>query len=157
MHHSALAKRRCARHHRWMSDPTPVLQSLAAGFPVFLLHLGSATAVWLVALTLYLWITPHEELALVRSGNTAAAISTGGAAMALALPLAFCLAGSVNVWDIVIWGSVTLILQILAFRVVDFTLKDLPKRIENNEVSAAVFLAMFKLALASLNAAAVAG
>ncbi|MEC7933687.1 MAG: DUF350 domain-containing protein, partial [Pseudomonadota bacterium] len=93
-----------------MSDPMPVIQSLLAGLPILLLHLASASLVWLGALALYLWITPHDEFALIRAGNEAAAISLGGAAIGLAVPLGFCLAGSVNVWDVVIWGSVTLVL-----------------------------------------------
>ena len=140
-----------------MTDPMPVLQSLMAGLPIFMLHLGSATAVWALALALYLWITPHKEFALIRAGNEAAAISLGGAAIGLALPLAFCLAASINVWDIIIWGSLTLVLQLVAFRVIDFLIGDLPKRIEANEIAAAIFLAMTKIALAALNAAAVAG
>lgn len=140
-----------------MTDPSPVIQSLFAGLPIFMLHLGSATLAWAVALALYVWITPHREFALIREGNLAAAISFGGAAIGLALPLAFCLAASVNVWDVLIWGSVTLILQLVAFRAVDLLIGNLSKRIEENEVAAATFLAMTKIALATLNAAAVAG
>ena len=62
----------------------PVIQSLLAGLPILLLHLASASLVWLGALALYLWITPHDEFALIRAGNEAAAISLGGAAIGLA-------------------------------------------------------------------------
>ncbi|WP_373487166.1 DUF350 domain-containing protein [Blastomonas sp.] len=140
-----------------MTDPMPVIQSLMTGLPVFMLHLGTATAVWAVALALYMWITPHREFELIRGGNMAAAVSLGGAAIGLALPLAFCLAASINVWDVLIWGSVTLILQLIAFRAIDLLIGNLAKRIEDNELAAAVFLAMMKIALAALNAAAVAG
>lgn len=140
-----------------MTDPMPVIYSLLAGLPVLLIHLASATAVWLAALALYMWITPHDEFTLIRAGNQSAAISLGGAAIGLAIPLGFCLAASVNVWDIVIWGSVTLVLQLIAFRVVDFLLGSLSRRIEEDERSAAIFLAMMKAAIACLTAAAVAG
>lgn len=140
-----------------MTDPMPVLDSLFAGFPILLLHLGTATLVWLGALVLYLWITPHREFDLIRAGNEAAAISLGGAAIGLAIPLGFCLASSINVWDVVIWGSVTLVLQLIAFRIVDFVLGGLSARIEADERSAAIFLAMVKAAIACLTAAAVAG
>lgn len=140
-----------------MTDPAPVIQSLFAGLPIFMLHLGSATLAWAVGLALYLWITPHREFALIREGNMAAAVSLGGAAIGLALPLAFCLAASVNVWDVLIWGSVTLILQLIAFRAVDLLIGNLSKRIEEDQIAAATFLAMTKIALATLNAAAVAG
>src|SRR3546814_2541369 len=75
-------------------------------------------------------------------------MAVGGAAIGLAVPLGFCLAGSVNVWDIMIWGSVTLILQLIAFRAVDFLLGALPTRIEADERSAAIFLAMMSVAIA---------
>ncbi|MEZ5709426.1 MAG: DUF350 domain-containing protein [Blastomonas sp.] len=140
-----------------MSDPTPVFQSLMAGLPIFMLHLGSATVVWAIAMAIYSWITPHNEFVLIRAGNKAASISFGGAAIGLALPLAFCLAASVNVWDVIIWGSVTLILQLIAFRAVDFLIGGLSKRIEEDETGPAIFLAMTKIALAALNAAAVSG
>ena len=140
-----------------MSDPMPVVQSLIAGLPIFMLHLASATLIWAVALGLYTAITPHREFTLIRANNKAAAISFGGAAIGLALPLAFCLAASVNVWDIAIWGSVTLVLQLIAFRAVDLVLGDLSKRIEADEIAPAIFLAMTKIALAALNAAAVSG
>jgi putative membrane protein len=140
-----------------MTDPMPVLHSLLAGLPILLLHLASATLVWLAALAIYLWITPHDEFALIRAGNQAAAISLGGAAIGLAVPLGFCLAGSVNVWDVIIWGSVTLVLQLIAFRAVDYLLGSLSRRIEEDEGAAAIFLAMMKIAIACLTAAAVAG
>lgn len=140
-----------------MTDPMPVVHSLLSGLPILLLHLASATLVWLAALALYLRITPHDEFALIRANNQAAAISLGGAAIGLAVPLAFCLAGSVNVWDILIWGSVTLVLQLIAFRLVDVVLGGLSARIEADERAAAIFLAMTKAAIACLTAAAVAG
>ena len=135
----------------------PVLQSLIAGLPFFLLHLGVSIAVFLIALSAYLWLTPHKEMELIRQGNQAAAISLGGAAIGLAIPMAVCLQGSINVWDIVIWGAVTLILQVFAFRILDLVVHDLPKRIAHDEKSAALFLAAMKIAVAMLNAAAVAG
>lgn len=135
----------------------PVLQSLVAGLPVFLLHLAVSLAVFLLALSTYLWLTPHREMELIRQGNTAAAVSLGGAALGLSIPMAFCLGNSINVWDIVIWGAVTLFLQVLAFRAVDLVLHQLPRRIEHDEVSAAIFLASMKIAVAMLTAAAVSG
>ncbi len=135
----------------------PVIQSLIAGLPVFLLHLGVSLAVFLLALFVYLWLTPHKEMELIRQGNSAAAVSLGGAALGLATPMAFCLSNSINVWDIVIWGVVTLFLQVLAFRAVDLVLHQLPKRIEHDELSAAIFLASMKIAVAMLTAAAVSG
>lgn len=134
-----------------------VLDSFVAGFPILMLH-SSVTMVILVAgVMLYIWITPWDEMSLIRAGNTAAAISLGGAIIGLAVPLAFAMSASVSVYEILIWGPVTLILQIIAFRIADLVLRDLPSRIESGEIGAATLLVSIKLAVAAVNAAAVSG
>ena len=75
----------------------------------------------------------------------------------MAIPLAVCMATSVSVWDIIIWGIVALIIQILAYRIADALLNDLPARIENGEIGAAILVLGMKLSIAFINAAAIAG
>ena len=67
------------------------------------------------------------------------------------------MASSVNVYDIVIWGMVTLVIQLATFWIIDVWLKDLSKRIEEWHVGTAILLVSVKLAVASINAAAVSG
>jgi putative membrane protein len=135
----------------------PVIQSFLAGFPVLLLHFSVTVGMLAIGVTIYQLVTPYNELQLIRSGNTAAALSFSGAIVGLAIPLAICMATSVSIWDIVIWGVVTLLIQILAFRIGDVLLKDLPKRIESGEIGSAILVVSIKLAVACINAAAVAG
>jgi putative membrane protein len=135
----------------------PVIQSFLIGFPVLLLHFSVTIGMLAAAVTVYHLITPYHELQLIRSGNMAAAISLSGAILGLAIPLAFCMAKSVNVWDIVIWGVVALVIQLLTYRIADVILRGLPKRIENNEVGPAILLAAIKIAVAAINAAALGG
>ena len=87
----------------------------------------------------------------------AAAIAMAGSVVGLALPLAICMAASVSVYDILVWGALTIVLQLLVYRAVDLILKGLPARIEKGEVAPAVFLAGVKLGIAMINAAAVGG
>lgn len=134
-----------------------VLDSFLAGFPVLMLHSSVTIAILVTGVALYIWITPWDELALIRDGNTAAAVSLGGAIIGLALPLSFAMAASVSVYEILLWGPVTLILQIVAYRIADGVLKELPRRIEAGEMGAAVLLVSIKLAAAAVNAAAVSG
>ena len=134
-----------------------VIQSFLTGIPVLLLHFAVTLAILAVGVTIYHLITPYHELRLIRNGNTAAAVSFSAAIVGLALPLAVCMAGSVNVWDIVIWGVVTLLIQLLAYRIGDALLKNLPTRIENGEMGAAILVLGIKLAVAMINAAAVSG
>lgn len=134
-----------------------VLDSFVAGFPILMMHSSVTIAMLVAGVLLYIWITPWDEMALIRDGNTAAAVSLGGAIIGLAVPLAFAMAASVSVYEILIWGPVTLLLQIIAFRVADLLLRDLPARIEAGEIGAATLLVSIKLAVAAVNAAAVSG
>lgn len=133
------------------------IQSFLSGFPVFALHTGVTLAMLAVATTIYVLLTPHHEMRLIRAGNPAAAISLGGVIAGLALPLAVCMATSLNWADIVIWGAATLLTQLLTFRVVDLLLPGLSKRISDGETAAATLLAAAKLSAAFVLAAAVAG
>ena len=133
------------------------IQSFLAGIPFLLSHFGVTVLMLVIGVFIYMWITSHDERELIREGNTAAAISLAGAILGLAIPLAFCMASSVNVYDIVIWGMVTLVIQLATFWIIDVWLKDLSKRIEEGQVGTAILLVSVKLAVASINAAAVSG
>ena len=134
-----------------------VLDSFIAGFPVLMLHSSVTIAMLVLGVLIYVWMTPWDEMALIRAGNTAAAVSLGGAIIGLAIPLSFAMSASVSVYEILLWGAVTLVLQIIAYRIADLVLRDLPKRIETGEMGASVLLVSIKLAVAAVNAAAVAG
>jgi len=133
------------------------LLALWNGLPIFMVHSATSLAILVFGVAVYMKLTSHDELALIREGNAAASLSLGGAIVGLSLPLAFSLASSVSLWDLVFWGLVALLLQTVAFRIVDVILKDLSKRIEEGEIGAAVLLVCCKLATAAINAAAVTG
>ncbi len=137
-----------------MLTPSPEIQAFAAGFPVFLAHAGVTVAILFAAVALYVLLTPHKEITLIREGNTAAAISLAGVLVGLAIPLAASLKASTNVIEIGLWGAVTVVVQLLVFRLVDLLLHGLPRRIQEGEVSAAALLVGAKLATAVIIAAA---
>ena len=134
-----------------------IFASAVRALPLFLLHLGVTLAILALGVMIYMWVTPHHETRLVREGNVAAATSFGAAVLGLALPLAICLARSVNVADIVIWGVVALVVQLATFFVMGLFFRDLSSRIENGDMAAAVALGSTKLGVAAINAAAIAG
>ncbi|HEX5261891.1 MAG TPA: DUF350 domain-containing protein, partial [Phenylobacterium sp.] len=70
---------------------SPEIQAFAAGFPITLLHAGVTVAILFAAAALYIMLTPQKEVALVREGNVAAAVSLGGILLGLAIPLASAL------------------------------------------------------------------
>ena len=110
-----------------------VVQSILSGAPILVLHLVTALAVLALGVSIYMWVTPYEDIRLVRT----------------------CLAGSVTTLYILLGGCVTLVIQIAAFRGVDLILKGLGRRIETGEMSAAIFLVFVKLSVAVIVAAGV--
>ena len=137
-----------------MPTPSPEIQAFAAGFPVFLAHAGVTVVILFAAAALYILLTPHREITLIREGNTAAAVSLAGVLLGLAIPLAASLKASTNLIEIGLWGAVTVVVQLLIFRLVDMILRGLPKRIQEGEISAAALLVGAKLATAIVIAAA---
>jgi putative membrane protein len=136
---------------------SPEIQAFATGFPITVLHAGVTVVMLFAAAALYILLTPHKEIALIREGNTAAAVSLSGVLVGLAIPLAVSLKASTTLIEIALWGAATVIVQLLVFRVVDMVLRGLPKRIQEGEMSAAAMLVGAKLATALIVAAAVAG
>ncbi len=132
-----------------------IIQSILSGAPVLALHLVTTFAILIGGMGIYMWITPYEDIKLVRDGNTAGAVALGGAFLGLAIPLAGSLAGSVTTLDILLWGIVTVIVQLICFKVVDLVLRGLPKRIADGEMAAAIFLAFVKVAAGAIVATAV--
>jgi len=136
---------------------SPEIQAFATGFPITLLHAGLTVLILFLGSVLYVLLTPHREIALIREGNSAAALSLGGVMIGLAIPLAVSLTASTSLIEIGIWGASTVVVQLLIFRLVDLLLRGLPQRIQEGEISAAALLVGAKLATALILAAAVAG
>jgi len=109
--------------------------SVIAGLPVLLAQLATTTGIFFLGLIVYFSLTPYRELQLLRQNNVAAAIVLVGEMLALAVPLGAMLAHSVSVPDILLWGGVTIILQLVAAAAVAVVLRHLPAAIDRGEVA----------------------
>ena len=136
---------------------SPEVQAFASGSPVLVVHLMVTFALLGAGAVIYALLTPWKEIALIRRGNAAAAVAFSGVLVGLAVPLAVSLSVSTSIKDIVLWGVATVVLQLMAFRLVEFILTGLPQRIRNGEIAAAVLLVGAKLSTALILAAALTG
>jgi len=136
---------------------SPEIQAFATGFPITLMHAGVTVLILFLGAGLYILLTPHREISLIREGNAAAALSLGGVMVGLSIPLAVSLHASTSAMEIGVWGASTVVVQLLIFRLVDLLLHGLPRRIQDGEVAAAALLVGAKLSTALILAAAVAG
>ena len=119
----------------------------------FLVYLVLALLLLAAFAWLYHKVTPYDELQLIRDGNSAAAIAYSGAIIGLALPLGSAVAHSVNPVDMVIWGVLSLAVQVLVYFLVRRLLPHLNNDIPGNKVAPATLLAAISLAAGILNAA----
>jgi putative membrane protein len=134
-----------------------VFAALQTGLPVLLVQLVTALALLALGVACYTAITPFHEWRLVREGNVAAGVVLPGTVVALAIPLAATLATSLVTLDIALWGLVALALQLLAFAVVALLARGLRGMIEAGNVAAAFVLIGVQIAVALINAGAMAG
>jgi len=130
----------------------PVISNL----PAFASFFVTAIVLMLVFLAIYVWITPYNELALIRAGNEAAAISLGGAVIGFALPIAVSVAVSHNLYAMIGWGVVACIVQLLAYIVARLALPQLVLNIPQGKIASAIFLASGGIGIGILNAGCIA-
>jgi putative membrane protein len=129
------------------------LSQSIAGFPLFLLYFVTSVALLALFATIYLRVVPHHELALIREGNVAAALSLGGALIGFVLPLASAVAHSVNPVDMVAWGVVALLVQLAVYAAVHRLVPHFPEAIVAGRVAPAALLAALAISVGILNAA----
>ena len=128
--------------------------AFASGALAFVIAFAMAGAFALAFKAVYRWITPHDEGALIRAGNPAAAIALGGAVLGYVIPLASALANTHTVLEFAAWGILAGVIQIVAFWLVRrIALPDISARIERGEISTALYLMMISIAVGILNAA----
>lgn len=136
---------------------SPEVQAFATGFPITLLHFLMTLVILLAGTGIYILLTPHKEIRLIREGNIAAALSLGGVMVGLAIPLTTSLGASTSAVEVGLWGVATIAVQLLIFRLTDLVLHGLPKRIADGEMAAATLLVGAKLSSALILAAAMSG
>jgi putative membrane protein len=129
-----------------------VLNSLS-GLPAFLIYFIVASVLVAAYLYAYLWITAHDEFALVRADKPGAAISLGLSMIGFALPLTSSIAHADNVVDMMIWGIIALVVQIAAYYLARIPVPDLSHRIANGEIAPAIWLGAASITAGLVNAA----
>ena len=127
--------------------------SSLAGVPAFLAYFALAILILLIFIRIYTWVTPHDELALIRENNSAASLAFGGALIGFSLPLSSAITHSLSLLDCALWGLIALIVQVLTFFVLRVALKQLPERIIQGEMAAGITSAAVAISVGFINAA----
>ena len=121
--------------------------------PNFLAYLGTAVALLAAFVMIYVYVTPYDEIALIRTNNTAAAISLSGALLGFAMPIANVIAHSDTLLDLAVWGAIAGMVQLLAWGLARVALPRLQEDIAAGRVATATFVAALSLTVGLVNAA----
>ena len=126
----------------------PVINSL----PAFASFFATAIGLLLAFALLYDFITPYSELTLIREGNTAAAITLGGAVVGFALPIAVSVAVSHNLYAMIGWAVVAGAVQLMVYVAARLALPKINESIPQGKIASGVFLASLSIGVGILNA-----
>ena len=85
------------------------------GLPWFFAYFATAVVLTLLYVVVYMWVTPHPEIKLIRENNLAAALAFGGSLIGFSLPLASATANSVALVDCIIWGLIAIAVLLWLF------------------------------------------
>jgi putative membrane protein len=124
------------------------------GLPNFFLYAAIAGVLTFIFGVIYVRVTGHEEIALIRQGNASAALAFGGALVGFALPMSKAVAQASSIPDCVVWGVAGLVVQLVAYFATRLLIPDLSKKIEQNTLAVAIILAAVAIAAGLLNSAA---
>ena len=124
-----------------------------SGFDEFLIYAGLAVVFVYAYMILYLWITPYNELKLIKDGNVAAAVSLSGSVIGFTFPLAAAIRNSVHPWDMMLWGVIAAAVQLFVYVAIRYTLLNVVRRIPDGQVATGIVLGAISVSAGMLNAA----
>lgn len=124
-----------------------------AALASFIGHLVVAVALTVAGILAYMRTTPHEEIALIRSGNTAAAIGLAGALIGIAIVLSNAIRISHGIIETLVWALIALVVQVAGHWLVSNVVPRLYAAISEGDLAAAIMKASVAISLGLLNAA----
>jgi putative membrane protein len=125
-----------------------------ADLPLYLAFLGTGLALFVAALGIYVMITAHHEIRLIRAGNKAAAYAFGGTAIGMAIVLHGTASSTFVIAELAAWGAVGLIGQLVVYFVAQLMIPGLKEGLEEDRTSYGILLGAMSIAMGILNAGA---
>lgn len=119
----------------------------------FITYFVSGLVAVLIYSAIYMAITAHNEFALIKDNNQAAALAFAGSLLGFVIAISRLIESAVHIGNFFLWVVVAIVVQLLAYVLVRITLPGLSERIENGEFAAAIWLAGASITAGLLNAA----
>lgn len=124
-----------------------------AQYALYLQYMLIGVVMTVVFAIIYVRITPVREVALIKEGNLACALSFGGALLGFCIALASSITHSLSITDFIIWGLAAGIIQIVVYFAAARLINDGSWQLANNNVAVGALYAAMSLGIGILNAA----
>ncbi|MBD3847803.1 DUF350 domain-containing protein [Bosea sp. SSUT16] len=124
-----------------------------AGLPAFLLYFVVGAALIAAFAVIYLRMTAHDEIALIRGGNLSAAIALGGNLIGFTVPLEKAISQASSIPDCVLWAVAAMLVQFAAYGLARIVIPELSRKIAEDRLPSAAMLAVIAVISGTLAAA----
>lgn len=121
----------------------------------YLLHLGLASVLLAIFFVVYSWITPFDEMLLIRQGNHAAALSLGGALVGFSITIASAVVHTPHYLQFLQWALGAMVVQILVYVVTTRLLRMSKDHIETGNSAFGGLLGAISLSVGAINGACI--
>jgi putative membrane protein len=132
----------------------PMLPNYLQAMPQFLMYLGLGALLLGVFWSLYTWLTSHDEMALIRAGNSSAALMLIGALIGFLLPLCNAIAQRTTAMALIQWAVLAMLIQLGVYALLRLIWPSLHQAIEEDRVSMALLAGFLSVAAGWINSAA---
>jgi putative membrane protein len=120
----------------------------------YALHLIAAALLLSGFFVVYTRATPFDEMALIRQGNVAAALTLGGAMIGFSMTVASGLVHTDALGSFVGWSAAAAVIQLLTYVLVTRLLHMSKQHIESNNVAFGILLASISISVGAVSAGA---
>jgi len=119
----------------------------------YLMHLFTGFGLVGVFVVIYLWVTPFDEIALIRKGCIAPAASFGGTLVGFSFTVASGILHLPTYVGFLLWALAAMVLQLLAFLVMKIAMPEMKEAIESNNIAMGILIGGISLSIGLINGA----
>jgi putative membrane protein len=118
-------------------------------------YIGLAVVLLFIGIVLFEITTKNKEFELIKNGNKAAVYAFGGRILGLAIVLYSSISNSVNIVDMVVWGSIAIVIQIIVFYLAELLTPkfNITKAIDDDNQAVGLFLLFLSVSIGLIIAA----
>jgi putative membrane protein len=124
-----------------------------AQFYSYVAYLLAASGLLVVFVLVYSRLTPYREVAMIRAGRVAPAISLGGAMLGFSLTLAASIQHNDTLFMFLVWAVCAMLVQALAYALLARVMPRMAEELEADNIAMGTLMACVAIAVGLINAA----